>query len=51
LHAKIAEVSERHAPTVAVDLAPGRRSADDLCNFDIEQVRRVQRLSGREQVG
>jgi hypothetical protein len=38
------EVSESRAAAFAVDLALCRIPADDLRNFDIEQMRRMQRL-------
>lgn len=46
---KVSEVGESRAAAFAVDLALCRVSADDLRNFDIEQMRRMQRLSRFEQ--
>ena len=45
---KVGEVGESRATAFAVDLALCRIAADDLRNFDIEQMRRMQRLSGLE---
>jgi hypothetical protein len=45
---KISEVGESRATAFAVDLALGRVPADDLRNFDVEQMRRMQRLSRLE---
>ena len=41
---KVSEVGESRAAAFAVDLALCRIPADDLRNFDIEQMRRMQRL-------
>ena len=45
---KVSEVGESRAAAFAVDLALCRIPANDLRNFDIEQMRRMQRLSRRE---
>jgi hypothetical protein len=37
--AKVSEAGESRAAAFAVDLAPCRIPADDLRNFDIEQMR------------
>ncbi len=50
LHAKIAEIVECRAPAFGIDLASCCIFADDLCYFDVEQVRRVQGLRGREEM-
>ena len=41
---KVSEVGESRTAAFAVDLALCRIPADDLRNFDIEQMRRMQRL-------
>ena len=43
---KIREISECRLATLAVDFAPRRLSADRVRNLDVEQMRRVQRLTG-----
>jgi hypothetical protein len=46
---KIAEINKRCAAAFLVDLASRGVSTDDLCHLDIEQMGRVQCLSGVEQ--
>ena len=41
---KVSEVGESRAAAFAIDLALCRIAADDLRNFDIEQMRCMQRL-------
>ena len=48
---EIRKVVEREAAAFAVDLAVRSIASDHLCDFDIEQVRRVKRLTGAEQPG
>ncbi len=45
---KVSEVGKSRAAAFVVDLALCRIPADDLRNFDIEQMRRMQRLLGFE---
>lgn len=46
---KIGQVGERRAATLPIDLARRRIPADNLRDFDVEQMGRVQRLSRVEQ--
>ena len=46
---KIGEIGESHAPTLAVDLAICGIATEHLRDFQIEQIRRVQRLRGVEE--
>ena len=46
---KVSEVGKSRAAALVVDLALCRVPADDLRDFDIEQMRRMQRLSRFEQ--
>ncbi len=50
LNTEVSKVVECHTPTFAIDLASCCIFADDLCHFDVEQVRRVQCLPRRKQV-
>lgn len=45
---KVGEVGQRRAAALAIDIAVGRVSAYHLCDFDINQMRRVQRQCGVE---
>src|SRR5690348_9893837 len=46
---KVGQIRQGYAATLALDFSSRSVTADDLRNFDIEQVRRVERLAGREQ--
>jgi hypothetical protein len=46
---QVREVSKRHVIAFAVDVAVCRITAQHLCDFDIDQMRRVQGMSGVEE--
>ncbi len=46
---KVRQVRERHATALAVDFAIRGVAPDNLSNFHIEQMRRMERLMRREQ--